>query len=135
MKYDIVSLLSTMLNDAGVGDILDSDLSNHSTISLNMKENIPTIHIRSEDDEVWVWATIVENAPASLAYCSASLLPMMMTYNEDYFYAGQPCLYPVEGNLELRAQVKEKHLQMPDAFLSMLDSYLTILQDYRSVLV
>ncbi|MEB5957509.1 hypothetical protein MXE97_22630 [Escherichia coli] len=134
MKYDIVELITTMLNKAGIGDIIDSDLNNHSTISLNMKEDIPTIHIRNEDDEVWLWATIVENAPTSLAYCSASLIPLMMTYNEDYFYTGQPCLYPINGNLELRAQVKEKHLVNAKSFLLMLDSFLTVLQDYRSVL-
>src|SRR5471030_2303585 len=133
MKYDVVALLSTMLNDAGIADVLDSDLSNHSTISLNMKDDIPTIHIRSEDDEVWVWARVVEQAPPSLSYCSANLLPLMMKYNEDYFYTGQPCLYPVDGNIELRAQVKEMHLQSSDNFLSMLDNYLSILQDYRSV--
>ena len=134
MKYDIVSLLSSILNDAGAGDILDQDLSNHSTISLAMKDDIPAIHIRNEDDEVWVWAKIAENIPTSLTYCSASLLPLMVTHNEDYFYAGQPCLYPVDGNIELRAQVKEQHLQGPDEFLSLLDNYLRILQDYRSVL-
>lgn len=135
MKHDIVALLSTILSDAGIADILDSDLSNHSTISLNMKDDIPTIHVRSEDNEVWVWAKIVEQAPASLSYCSASLLPLMMNYNEEYFYTGQPCLYPIEGNIELRAQVKEKHLNSSVEFLSMLDNYLSILQNYRSVLV
>lgn len=135
MKYDVVELLSATLKDAGIADIMEGDLNNHSTISLTMKEGIPTIHIRSEDDEVWVWAKVMENAPDSLAYCSASLLPLMMNYDEDFFYTGQPCLYPVDGHLELRAQVQEKHLQHPDAFLSMLDHYLVILQDYRSVLV
>ncbi len=135
MKYDIVALLSNMLNDAGMADILDGDLSNHSTISLNMKDDIPTINIRNEDDEVWVWAKIVEQAPASLSYCSASLLPLMLNHNEEYFYTGQPCLYYVDGNIELRAQVKEKYLQAPDDFLSMLDNYLSILQEYRTVLV
>ncbi|EMY3602386.1 hypothetical protein RFD81_004946 [Klebsiella aerogenes] len=135
MKYDIVALLSSMLNEAGINDIMDSDLSNHSTISLSMKEEIPAIHIRDENNEVWIWSPVLENAPASLAYCSANLLPLMMTYNEEYFYAGQPCLYPVDGSIELRAQIKEKHLQNSDAFLSLLDHYLTVLQDYRSVLV
>lgn len=134
MKYDIVDLLSTILKDAGVADILDENLSNHSTISLNMKHDIPTIHIRNEDDEVWLWAKIGEQTPASLAYCSATLIPLMLSHNEDYFYTGQPCLYPIEGNLELRAQIKGKHLESADAFLSLLDHYLTILQDYRSVL-
>ncbi len=135
MKYDIAALISTMLNDAGMRDILDNDLSNHSTISLKMKDDIPTIHLRSEDDEVWVWAKIVQQAPESLSYCSANLLPLMMSYNEDVFYTGQPCLYPVDGDIELRAQVKEKHLQSPEDFMLMLDHFLSILQEYRSVLV
>lgn len=135
MKYDVVALLSTILNDAGMADILDSDLSNHSTISLKMKDDIPSIHVRCEDDEVWVWAKIVEQAPVCLSYCSASLLPLMLNHNEEYFYTGQPCLYPVDGHIELRAQVKEKYLQEPDYFLSMLDNYLGILQEYRTILI
>ncbi|KML20836.1 secretory protein invB [Leclercia adecarboxylata] len=135
MKYDVAELLSVMLKEADIADVMEGDLNNHSTISLSMKEGIPTIHIRNEDDEVWVWAKVLENAPDSLAYCSANLLPLMMAYDEDFFYTGQPCLYPVDGSLELRAQVKEKHLQCSDDFLSMLDHYLAILQNYRSVLV
>lgn len=135
MKYDIAELISTMLNDAGFSDVLESELSNHATISLKMKDDIPTIHMRAEDDDVWVWAKIIEQAPPSLSYCSDNLLPLMMNYNEDYFYTGQPCLYPVDGDIELRAQIKEKHLQSPDDLLSMLDNYLTILQEYRSVLI
>lgn len=135
MKYDVAALISTMLHDAGIGDILESELSNHATISLKMKDDIPTIHVRAEDDEVWVWAKIVEQAPASLNYCSDNLLPLMMKYNEEFFYTGQPCLYPVDGDIELRAQVKEKHLYSPDDFLSLLDNYLAILQEYRSVLL
>ncbi|WP_393949801.1 InvB/SpaK family type III secretion system chaperone [Kluyvera intermedia] len=135
MKYDIVGLLSTLLNDAGISDVLDTDLNNHSTISLTMKDDIPAIHIREDNDEVWVWAKVMENAPSNLAYCSASLLPLMMSHNEEYFYAGQPCLYESDGQLELRAQVKEKHMSSAEAFLSMLDHYLTTLQNYRSVLV
>ncbi|XTZ39297.1 hypothetical protein ACQYRI_04590 [Salmonella enterica] len=135
MKYDLVALLSTMLRDAGIEDIIDKDLSNHSTISLNMKDDIPTIHIKNEDDDVWVWAKLCDYNVGNLAYSSANLFPVMFNYNEEIFYCGQPCLYPVDGNLELRAQVKEQYLQTPDAFLSMLDHYLMILQDFRAVLV
>lgn len=135
MKYDVVALLTTLLNRAGMTALLDSELSNHSTISLDMKDNIPTIHISNEDDEVWVWARIAELVPASLSYCSANLLPLMLDHNEEFFYAGQPCLYPVDGYIELRAQVKEKYLQSPDMFSSILDNYLNILQKYCASMV
>lgn len=135
MGYDLVGLLYTMLNDAGFANIIDKDLSNHSTISLNMKDDIPTIYIKNEDDEVWVWAKLCAYNISTLSYNSANILPVMLNYNEDVFYCGQPCLYPVEGDLELRAQVRVKHLQSSAGFLMMLDHYLTILQDYRSVLV
>ncbi len=111
MKYDIVELLSRLLNDAGISDILDSDLNNHSTISLAMKNDIPTIHISEENDEVWVWAKVMENAPTSLAYCSASLLPLMMNHQEDFFHIGQPCLYPVDGHRASRAGKREAYVQ------------------------
>ncbi|MEH4929687.1 hypothetical protein [Enterobacter cloacae] len=134
MKYDIVALLTDMLSDAGISDILDSDLSNHSTISLNMKDDIPTINISSDDDDVWIWAKIVEQTPESLIFCSANLLPLMLNHNEGFFIAGQPCLYPVDGVIELRAQINEKHLQSSDNLLSLLEAFLSLLQDYRSVL-
>jgi len=135
MKYDLVSLLSKMLNNVGLDNILDKNLSNHSTISLNMKDDIPTIHLKNDDDQVWVWAKLCDYNISTLSYSSANLFPIMFNYNEEIFYCGQPCLYPVEGNLELRTQVKEEYLASPEAFLIFLDHYLTILQDYRMVLV
>lgn len=135
MKYDVVALLSTIFNDVGMTDIMENDLSNHSTISLTMKNDLPTIHLRTEDDEVWIWSKIVEQAPDSLAYCSTSLLPLMLNHDEDYFHLGQPSLYPVNGDLELRAQIKEKIMQEPDEFLVMLDKFLSLMQEYRAVII
>lgn len=135
MKYDLVSLLSTMLNNVGLEGIIDENLSNHSTISLNMKDDIPTIHMKNDDDKVWVWAKLCDYNISNLAYVSSNIFPIMFNYNEEIFYCGQPCLYPIDGNLELRAQVKEEHLASPELFLIFLDHYLTILQDYRMVLV
>nr|CBX79633.1 Surface presentation of antigens protein SpaK/InvB [Erwinia amylovora ATCC BAA-2158] len=134
MKYDLVNLLSSILNDAGISEVMEQDLSNHSTITLNMKDEIPPIHIKNENDEVWVWAKLCDYNLSALSYCSVNLFPVMLNYNEDIFYAGQPCLYPVDGNLELRAQIREKNLESSGAFLTVLDHYLTILQEYRTVL-
>nr|WP_041474492.1 surface presentation of antigens, secretory protein invB [Erwinia sp. Ejp617] len=134
MKYDVAELISTMLKEAGMSEFISDDLSNHSTISLNMKDDIPAINIKSIDDDVWLWAKLGEFSITSLAYCSINLLPLMFDYNEEYFITGQPCLYPVDGQLELRAQVLEKHLVSPDDFLTVLDHYLTIMLNYRSVL-
>ncbi|ATZ12427.1 InvB/SpaK family type III secretion system chaperone [Erwinia amylovora] len=134
MKYDLVNLLSSILNDAGISEVMEQDLSNHSTITLNMKDEIPPIHIKNENDEVWVWAKLCDYNLSALSYCSVNLFPVMLNYNEDIFYAGQPCLYPVDGNLELRAQIRERNLESSGAFLTVLDHYLTILQEYRTVL-
>lgn len=135
MKYDLVELLSIILTNAGISGVMEQDLSNHSTIALNMKDDIPPIYITSENDEVWVWAKLCDYNLSALSYCSTNLLPLMLNYNEDIFYAGQPCLYPVDGNLDLRAQVREKNLESSDEFLAVLDNFLSILQEYRSILV
>jgi type III secretion system chaperone len=135
MKYDIAALLSTIFNDAGMSEIMEGELSNHSTISLTMKDDIPTIHLKTEDDEVWIWAKIVEQAPDSLDYCSSSLLNLLLDHDEEYFYTGQPCIYPISGDIELRAQIKDKFLQDPEDFLSMLDKFLALLQEYRAVII
>lgn len=116
MKYDLVNLLSSILNDAGISEVMEQDLSNHSTITLNMKDEIPPIHIKNENDEVWVWAKLCDYNLSALSYCSVNLFPVMLNYNEDIFYAGQPCLYPVDGNLELRAQIRERNLESSGAF-------------------
>ncbi|AXF77642.1 hypothetical protein LU631_00915 [Erwinia tracheiphila] len=134
MKQDIVTLLREMLNDAGLDDIIDSDLSNHSTISLNMKDDIPTINIKTEGDEVWVWARVGEYTPSTLAYCSEGVFSVMFNFNEDFFHLGQPCLYPVDGHLELRALVKESFLESSDLFGEVLEHFLNVLQEYCVVL-
>ncbi|WP_048696907.1 surface presentation of antigens, secretory protein invB [Erwinia piriflorinigrans] len=134
MKYDLVELVSNMLEDAGISGVMEQGLSNHSTITLNMKDEIPSIYIKNENDEVWVWAKICEYNLSALSYCSINLFPVMLNYNEDVFYTGQPCLYPVDGDLELRAQIREKHLESADTFLMVLDHFLTLLQEYRAVL-
>ncbi|WP_224653927.1 hypothetical protein [Pectobacterium versatile] len=134
MKHDVVALITDMLNESGVTDVLNEDLSNHSTISLNMRNDIPTIHIKSEEDSVWIWAKLCDYNISSLSYCSANIFPVMFNYHEEIFYTGQPCLYPIDGNLELRAQVKEQSLTDSYSFMKMLDHYLTIMQDYRAAL-
>ncbi|SFN66444.1 Invasion protein B family protein [Izhakiella capsodis] len=135
MKYDIVELISESLKKLGMDNIIDEEISNHSTIALNMKNDIPTIYISNTDDEVWVWAQLMENIPTILSYNSANLIPLIMEHDENYFYVGQPCLYPINGFIELRAQIKDNHLQSADDFLLILDRYLDILQSYRLALV
>lgn len=134
MQYDVVALLTEILAEAGMSDVLDKDLNNHSTISLHMKEDIPTIHIKNNDDEVWVWAQLGDYSLSTLSYCSANLFPLLLNHNEAMFHAGQPCLYQADGVLDLRAQVKEKHFSSSAAFMELLDNFLTILQQYRSAL-
>lgn len=134
MKYDIAALISTMLSDVSLNHVIDNKLSNHSAISIKMKDGIPDIHIKNENDEIWIWSKISDYVPSALSYFSANLIPVMLNHNEDFFYVGQPSLYPINGDLELRALVKEVHLQSSDTLLLLLDQYLTILQDYRFVL-
>ncbi len=117
-----------------MSDVLDEGISNHSTISLHMKDDIPTIHIKNNDDEIWIWAQLGDHNLSTLSYCSANLLPLILNHNEDMFYAGQPCLYQVDGAIDLRSQVKEKNLISSSAFMEMLDHFLTILQKYRAAL-
>ncbi|QUG74585.1 hypothetical protein GKQ23_05995 [Erwinia sp. E602] len=135
MKYDVVKLVNEILQDAGMAHVIEGDLSNHSTISLNLKDDNPTIYIKNEDDEVWVWAKLCDYNLAALGYCSTNLFPVMFNYNEEFFYTGQPCLYPVDGDLQLRAKVKDEFLESSSAFMDVLDNYMTIMLEYRSVLL
>jgi len=135
MKYDIVALITDMLNAEGAGDLLDKDLTNHSTISLNMKGNIPTIFIKEEDDYVWVWSILGEYHPSTLPHSSAKLFSLMFEFDEEHFYLAQPCLYPVDGNLELRAQIKECHLESKETFSEVLEAFFLKLQSYCDALV
>lgn len=136
MNYNIAALLSEAFRNTGMPDVVDANLDNHSTITINMKDEVPDINIKYEEnnDEFWIWSVISEFVPESLSYLSSNLIPVMLNHHEHFFYAGQPCLYPVDGNLQLRAQIKEKNLNSSDDFLLLLDQFLTILQDYRFVM-
>lgn len=134
MQYDVVALLTEILAKVGMSEVLNKDLNNHSTISLHMKDDIPTIHIKSNDEEIWVWAQLGEVNLSTLSYCSANLFPLLLAHNEEVFHAGQPCLYQIDNSLDLRAQVKEKHCDSASAFMEMLDTFLTVLQQYRTAL-
>ncbi|NEG59858.1 hypothetical protein [Pantoea agglomerans] len=135
MAYDVATLVSEMLREHGMENIIEDDLSNHSTISLSMKEDIPTINIKTEDNTVWVWAKITDNTPVSFDYCSNNLVPLMLENQEDYFIAGQPCLYITDEGIELRAIIEDKNMQSADVFQDMLGQFLDILQNYRTVLL
>lgn len=134
MKCDVVTLISGILNELGLSKIMDKDLSNHSTITLTMKDDLPAINIRSENDEVWIWAVLCDFNFSTLSYYSADLFPLMFNYNEDVFYCGQPCLYPIDGNLDLRAQIRDKHLESSSTFMAVLEEFLNLMQKYRAVL-
>ncbi|MCZ4057961.1 hypothetical protein O3W44_01000 [Pantoea sp. LMR881] len=134
MKYNIAEILNEMLKEVGANDLIESDLSNHSTISLNMKDDIPAIHLKCDTDEVWVWSQLGQYSESALNYCSANLLSLILEHDEEVFYLGQPALYLANGNLEIRAMVKENHLDSASSFMNMLDTFLTILVQYRNAL-
>ncbi|MGN7915546.1 hypothetical protein [Enterobacter sp. 22466] len=135
MQYDLSNLLIQALDQMGISDVVQGGLDNHSTITLTMKEGNPDINLAAIDDEVWVWAKLTDFNENALAHNSSALLPLLLQHDEDCFHIGQPALYEVEGDLELRAQVKEKSLESVDAFMTMLDSYFNQLLEYKNVLV
>lgn len=130
MKYDIATMLTEMLKDAGASDLIEGDLSNHYTISLNMKNDISPILIKEESDGIWVWSKICEYNENALFHNSTSIVSLLMEHNEEFFYVGQPCLYVVDNNLELRAQIKNDKLNSTDDFSSVLNEYFLILEKY-----
>lgn len=134
MKYDIAGLLNTALKNEGVEDIIDSDLSNHSTITLDMKEGIPSIKIQTIEDEVWVWSQLGEMSLNSLTWSATNIFPLLLEHDEDKFYAGQPCLCHIEESVELRAIVKDKHLETSESLLYFLDAYLAVVQKFQAAL-
>lgn len=135
MKYDIAMLLSEMLKEAGASELIEGDLSNHSTIELNMKNDMSSILIKEEDDGVWVWSNICDYNESALLQCSANILPLLINHNEEFFYVGQPCLYVIDGNLELRTKVKNEYLESTEAFSTMLNEYFILLEKYHHALM
>ncbi|EDR9399313.1 hypothetical protein CC435_004993, partial [Salmonella enterica subsp. enterica] len=89
----------------------------------------------NEDDEVWIWTTLGEFSFNSLNYYSLKLLPLMLTYNEDIFILGQPCLYLDNNVLTLRAMIKECNLLSTEKFIDCLSAFLVVVQEYISVLI
>lgn len=135
MKYNAALLLKEILNDSGLSHIMCDDVSNHSTITMNMKGDINPIHIRTEGDELWIWTTLCDYNLSSLSYNNANILPLMLEDNGDSFYCGQPCLYSIDGTLDLRAQIKHKHLESSGDFNDFLEHFYEITHKYRAVLI
>ncbi|HBA9513337.1 TPA: hypothetical protein J1413_004633 [Escherichia coli] len=136
MRLNIADLIREMMNNAGLSDLVDPKLDEHSTVTFSMKEGIPSIHIVNDgNNEVWIWATLGEFNLNSLIYYSAELLPLMLMNDERFFVLGQPCLYLQDDALILRAMVKDEHLYSSDAFSICLDSFLRLVQKYKDVLI
>lgn len=136
MRTNIAELILKIMYDSGLSELVDTELDDHSTITFNMKDKLPPIHlINNEDDEVWIWTILGEFSVNSLNYYSLKLLPLMLTYNEDMFVLGQPCLYLDNNVLTLRAMIKESNLFSADTFIDCLNVFLVIVQEYISVLI
>lgn len=136
MRLNIADLIREIMNDAGLSDLVDPELDEHSTVTFNMKDGIPSMHIlRDENNEVWVWATLGEFNLNSLIYYSADLLPIMLMNDEQFFVLGQPCLSFQDDALILRAMMKDEHLYSSGAFTNCLNRFLQLVQKYKDVLI
>ncbi|EBD2439639.1 TPA: hypothetical protein ACOP2N_004579 [Salmonella enterica] len=136
MRINIAELILKIMHDSGLSELVDTELDDHSVITFNMKDKLPPIHIiNNEDDEVWIWTTLGEFSFNSLNYYSLKLLPLMLTYNEDIFILGQPCLYLDNNVLTLRAMIKECNLLSTEKFIDCLSAFLVVVQEYISVLI
>lgn len=136
MRLNITDLIKEIMTDAGLSDLVDTELDEHSTVTFYMKDGMPSIHmLNDENNEVWIWATLGEFNLNSLIYYSADLLPIILTNDEHLFVLGQPCLYLQEDALILRAMVKEEHLYSCNAFINCLNDFFQLVQKYKEVLI
>lgn len=136
MRLSVADLIREIMNNAGLSDLVDPELDDHSAVTFSMKDGMPSVNIlNDENNEVWIWATLGEINLNSLIYCSAELLPIMLMNDEQVFVLGQPCLYLQDDTLILRAMMKEEHLYSADAFINCLNSFLLLVKKYTDVLI
>jgi len=134
MKYDLVGLLANVMKQAGINDIKNRSVDNHSIICLNMKNELPAVYLHEEEEHVWIWSSLGEYHVQRLAFNSEHIIEVLMQNKEAFFYFGQPAMHVVYGMLELRAQITEIALQSPFTFNDMLDRFLLSVQTFSAVI-
>lgn len=130
MNYDIVSLMNSILEDNGLSSLVNSDLDVHSTISLEMKNDMPSIHIRQEDDKLWIWRVLSECNEGILIQAAHNIIPLILTDCEDYFNPGSPFLRLNGNELDLRAQINMADITSPDNLLERIEVFDEITNNY-----
>lgn len=129
---DIAQLLRETLLYSGCTDKQLGHFDSHSTIEMQMKD-LPDINIGYVEEEVWVWARVVEVGPQLLRHSAADMLQILLQ-GCPWSRSGQLHLCEVEGQLELRLMSNEKALSDARHFAQALDHFVAVLEELYGIL-
>lgn len=132
MHVDIATLVREALLDSGCDPNLLSNFDSHSTIALDFND-LPSIYISSQDDDIWLWARIAEFNENILAQRAPVLLNELMQ-GVDFIRGEQFQLARNDGYLELKALLNSHCLNSGQNFSVALSGFFERLERFVEVM-
>ncbi|MEA9389624.1 SPI-1 type III secretion system chaperone SpaK [Acerihabitans sp. TG2] len=132
MHVDIATLVREALLDSGCDPNLLSNFDSHSTIALDFND-LPSIYISSQDDDIWLWARIAEFNENILAQRAPVLLNELMQ-GVEFIRGEQFQLSKNDGYLELKALLNSQCLNSGQNFSVALSGFFERLERFVEVM-
>ncbi|NDL61524.1 InvB/SpaK family type III secretion system chaperone [Acerihabitans arboris] len=132
MYVDIAALVREALMESGCDPDLLDNFDSHSTIALDFND-LPSIYISSQDEDIWLWSRIAEYNEATVKQCAAELLTEHMR-GAEFIRGEQFLLARNEGYLELKALLNPVCLQSAQNFAVALSGYFDRLEGFVRVM-
>jgi hypothetical protein len=132
MHVDIATLVREALLDSGCDPNLLSNFDSHSTIALDFND-LPSIYISSQDDDIWLWARIAEFNENILAQRAPVLLNELMQ-GVEFIRGEQFQLSRNDGYLELKALLNSQCLNSGQNFSVALSGFFDRLERFVEVM-
>lgn len=125
MVFDLAELVRAALLDLGCDPALMSNFDSHSTIALNFNE-LPTINIAQQDEQVWLWCRLSEFSEAVLAHRAFELLSELMKPDAS-FLGGHASLGEDQGDLQLKTLVEPSFLENGERFGKTISAFFDLM--------
>ncbi len=132
MHVDIATLVREALLDSGCDPNLLSNFDSHSTIALDF-DDLPSIYVSSQDEDIWLWARIAEFNENILAQRAPVLLSELMQ-GVEFIRGEQFQLSQNEGYLELKALLNPQCLTSGQNFAVALSGFFERLERFVEVM-
>lgn len=132
MHVDIAALVREALLESGCNPNLLDNFDSHSTIALDFND-LPSIYISSQDEDIWLWSRIAEFNENILEQRASVLLTELMR-GAEFIRGEQFLLTKNEGYLELKALLNPLCLENGQNFAVALSGFFERLEHFVEIM-